>query len=35
MGVLWLYQIPTFLLGVLVVGLFLLIAVAGLRLTRG
>lgn len=35
MGVLWLYQIPTFLLGVVVVGLFLLIAVAGLRLTRG
>ena len=35
MGVLWLYQIPPFLLGVLVVGLFLLLAVAGLRLTRG
>jgi hypothetical protein len=35
MGVLWLYQIPTFLLGVFVIGLFLLIAVAGLRLTRG
>jgi len=35
MGVLWLYQIPSFLLGVLVVGLFLLLAVVGLRLTRG
>lgn len=35
MGVLWLYQIPPFLLGVLVIGLFLLLAVAGLRLTRG
>ena len=35
MGVLWLYQIPPFLLGVLIVGLFLLFAVAGLRLTRG
>lgn len=35
MGVLWLYQIPAFLLAVLIVGLFLLISVAGLRLTRG
>lgn len=35
MGVLWLYQIPTFLLGVLIVGLFLLIAILGLWLTRG
>lgn len=34
MGVLWLYQIPAFVLAVLVVALFLLIAVAGLRLTR-
>jgi hypothetical protein len=35
MGVLWMYQISPFLLGALIVGLFLLIAVAGLRLTRG
>jgi len=35
MGVLWLYQISPFLLGAFIIALFLLLAVVGLRLTRG
>lgn len=35
MNMLWLYEIPTWLLGIGIVGLFLLLSVAGLLLTRG
>lgn len=31
---LWLYEIPTFWLGVIIVGIFLILSLAGLRLTR-
>jgi hypothetical protein len=34
MNLLWLYQIPTFWLGILIVGLFVAASVLGLRLTR-
>jgi hypothetical protein len=34
MNVLWLYEIPTFALGLLIVSVFIVLSVAGLRLTR-
>ena len=35
MNMIWLYEIPTWLLGIAIVGLFLLLSSAGLLLTRG